>query len=207
MGIDVYLHEVYERDKARYEPVFNAAVAARDKAPDGPKREKLQKKVNEAFDAMMGAGYLREAYHGGPYVTKHLVREGWSKKKVRGETRDGIPIPAMTLRKRLPAAVLLAIYREHVVYAEDQDPGHVVDDGNGSAVAAVLSKVFASMGGDGQDEAELVKAMTFEQLKGAAELIASGKVPEEARQFVDFVKAAEEYEALTGKPARVRVSY
>jgi hypothetical protein len=51
------------------------------------------------FSGVAGhVGYLREAYHGGPYVTKYLVSEAF-------EDAEGVAaIPARTLRERLPAA-------------------------------------------------------------------------------------------------------
>lgn len=54
-------------------------------------------------------GYLREAYHGAPYVTRHLVREAF-------DPPYEAKIPAETLRARLPEAIKLAIERLRVVY-------------------------------------------------------------------------------------------
>ena len=61
-------------------------------------------------------GYLREAYHGGPYVTKYLVAEAF-------DSPDGeATIKASVLRDRLPAAVLMHMYREHKLYGDGKDP-------------------------------------------------------------------------------------
>ena len=55
-------------------------------------------------------GYLREAYHGNPYATKHLVQEAF-------ESDDGEAfIDAETLRKRLPETLKLHIKRELDIY-------------------------------------------------------------------------------------------
>lgn len=80
-------------------------------------------------------GYLREAYHGGPYATKVLVPEGWEDHEEGaldgGGERDvddaptfyGVPIPAATLHERLPRTLEVAAERERVVYKEAQpDP-------------------------------------------------------------------------------------
>ena len=64
-------------------------------------------------------GYLREAYHGEPYATRHLVPEAFVK-------RDGALITAAMLRERLPETLRLAEQRERQVYGattqEDIEP-------------------------------------------------------------------------------------
>jgi hypothetical protein len=65
-------------------------------------------------------GYLREAYHGSPYATRVLVKEGF-------ESDDGNAIiSAATLRERLPATLVAARERECKVYNKgmplDGDP-------------------------------------------------------------------------------------
>jgi hypothetical protein len=64
-------------------------------------------------------GYLREAYHGGPYATKVLFPEGWMDGEYDNEL--GIPIKAITLRERLPATIIAAIERASIVYHEEID--------------------------------------------------------------------------------------
>lgn len=65
------------------------------------------------FDVTKGSvGYLREAYHGEPYVTQYLVREAFDAPNCRAQ------IPAAVLRDRLPKAVELAVERARVVYGE-----------------------------------------------------------------------------------------
>ncbi len=56
-------------------------------------------------------GYLREAYHGEPYATSHLVAEAF-------EHPDGVRIPASVLRTRLPETLKLAERREREIYRE-----------------------------------------------------------------------------------------
>ena len=61
-----------------------------------------------------GIGYLREAYHGEPYVTEYLDAEAFAGK-------DGFAfIPAATLRERLPETLRLAEKREREVYDETE---------------------------------------------------------------------------------------
>ena len=90
--------------------------------------------------AFRGAnGYLREAYHGGPYATVVLVPEAFGDldrtaqafamppiaSAAVGASPDGSPlIPARVLRARLPAALLTVAERHRVVYSEECDEGH-----------------------------------------------------------------------------------
>jgi len=80
-------------------------------------------------------GYLREAYHGGPYVTKYLVAEAFAAED--GEST----IPAQTLRQRLPVAVLMHLYREHKLYGGGNDPARIDDL---AKLPAALAVVFAT---------------------------------------------------------------
>lgn len=59
-----------------------------------------------------GIGYLREAYHGGPYATKKLVPEAFDAEG--GECR----IPAALMRERLPEVIFFAKTRGLRVYGE-----------------------------------------------------------------------------------------
>lgn len=63
------------------------------------------------FSVVAGrVGYLREAYDGGPYATRHLCREAFE--SGTGEAC----IPAAVLRERLPETLRLAGERERTVY-------------------------------------------------------------------------------------------
>lgn len=73
------------------------------------------------FSAVHGhVGYLREAYHGEPYATKHLVREAFESKTARAN------IPAAVLQERLPQTLALAAERERKVYKQS-DPEAVAE--------------------------------------------------------------------------------
>ena len=106
MGIDIYVDEIFDANQKKHQAAFDEAVAEREKASDKAERDRLWKKVSEAYDAMFAVGYLRENYHGGPYVTRYLVREAFEAEE------HEVAIPAAVLRERLPAAVMLAIYRD-----------------------------------------------------------------------------------------------
>ena len=80
---------------------------------DGMTEEDRDKQIT-GFDATVGdVGYLREAYHGGPYATKYLVSEAF--KKGAGD----VHIPAKELRERLPLTKDIVIQRAREVYKEE----------------------------------------------------------------------------------------
>ena len=58
-------------------------------------------------------GYLREAYHGEPYVTKFLCREAFE------STNGAAQIPAAVLKERLSKALAITFQREVQVYGLD----------------------------------------------------------------------------------------
>lgn len=62
-------------------------------------------------------GYLREAYHGEPYATRVLMPEAFDHEMYP----DGAPIPAATLRERLPETLAAATARQLLVYNQDSD--------------------------------------------------------------------------------------
>lgn len=70
----------------------------------------------KGFDTTIGdAGYLREAYHGGPYATEVLVKECFE-----GESCTQ-RIPAATLRARLPETIETVKIRAKKVYDKTLD--------------------------------------------------------------------------------------
>lgn len=145
-------------------------------------------------------GYLREAYHGGPYATTVLIPEGWDDSvDADGEVR----IPAATLAERLPRAVFTALYRHHVVYEQGRDPSRIVL-AEGDNVGSLLGSIFADMK-NVPSSAEGIR-LTEEQLKATIALIESGDLPGYAKAFVDFVKLAERKEKETGEPCKICVS-
>lgn len=70
MGADVYLRSVFDANKKKAEPKFKRAVAARDKAPKGPARDKAQERVDAAFGELFGPGYFRDPYNGTTFLDK-----------------------------------------------------------------------------------------------------------------------------------------
>lgn len=81
--------------------------------------EEEKKAQITGFSVVHGhTGYLREAYHGGPYATKVFLDPSkyWDKE-------NAVPIDPKSLRERLDAAKETVIERAHKVYNYDEsDP-------------------------------------------------------------------------------------
>lgn len=147
------------------------------------------------FSTVAGnVGYLREAYHGGPYVTKFLLKEGFE------DGGDGVRIPAQALRQRLPAAVLMALYRNKVVYGKG-DPSIQTFEG----ISAVMKNVFETM----QDlsHEEFFAKLTNHHIEYAERLIADRALPDYVLSFVEFVELCEKKEKEEGEAVMISVSY
>jgi hypothetical protein len=147
-------------------------------------------------------GYLREAYHGGPYVTQYLLQEAFNSKHGKAQ------IPAATLRERLPAAVMMAIYREHLVYGEGKNPGVIrVEDGPPGQLLTMVKTAIQSRDPDMTEELEIANSFNEEQVRAASHIIETRRLPDFALAFVDFVRLAEKKEAETGEPVTIIASY
>ena len=80
---------------------------------EGMTEEDREKQIT-GFDTTVGdVGYLREAYHGGPYATKYLVEEAFE------DGAGDVHIPAKELRERLPLTKDIVIQRAREVYKEE----------------------------------------------------------------------------------------
>jgi len=68
-------------------------------------------KQRDEWPGVLGGsvGYLREAYHGNLYATRHLVPEAFA-------TPTGVRIPASVLRERLPETLKIATLRQKKEY-------------------------------------------------------------------------------------------
>jgi hypothetical protein len=82
------------------------------------KTEEDQKKQYTGFSEVHGhVGYLREAYHGGPYATQVLIPEGFIDEDIP-EDDKGVEISNDELQKRLPKVIKTIIIRYKKVYNE-----------------------------------------------------------------------------------------
>jgi hypothetical protein len=165
------------------------------------------------FDTRAGhVGYLREAYHGSPYATRALLPEAFA-----AQDEDGTPIPAATLRARLPTVAVVALLRAAQVYDEDDarrwlldnvqvepsfrqhDKSERASDKMGDFVSA-LARIFSEEVPASKGEQPSVPALTEQQL-----LAAAAAFPE-VKSFVDFVDLCEIKERETGQPVAIYVS-
>ena len=138
-------------------------------------------------------GYLREAYHGGPYATRILVREAFEANNCKA------PIPAAIMRERLTSLT-------------EPDYGAT----GGHKLAAAVVELFNSM--NAQDDnhtfvrADTTRPMSVEEaVRERMRRLYPDSTPEFVNEVVEsfrsFVALAEEKENKTGKPCTVLASY
>lgn len=157
--------------------------------------EEQKKAQFTGFSVVSGnVGYLREAYHGAPYVTKYLLSEGFG-------TGDEIKIPAKVLRERLPGAVLMAMYRNKKVYEKGEDPSEQSFD----TIQDALKQVFSIEMKD-ESHKSFIEGLTPHHYEYAQARIANRDLPDYAMAFVEFVELCEQKEKETGEPCVIDVS-
>lgn len=71
MGADLYLRDIYEENKKKWEPEFYKAIKERDALPNGAKKDEAQKRVNEAYNQMHASGYFRDSYNDSSLIWKY----------------------------------------------------------------------------------------------------------------------------------------
>ncbi len=65
MGADLYIQSNYEKNKAEFKPLFEAAVEERNALPEGKARDAAQRKVIKYSNKMHDeSGYFRDSYNG-----------------------------------------------------------------------------------------------------------------------------------------------
>jgi hypothetical protein len=166
---------------------------------DGQQEERAQRKSEKPVwtsNREGHVGYLREAYHGGPYATKMFVREAFESETCRAE------IPAAILRERLT----------HITEpARDVEGGDMAAMLIGKLLAAVASSdpeltVHGVHSGDVRTQ-----PMTVEEAVRVRHKTLYNENDEDIEAAVqayrDFVSLAERKEAQLGKPCTVYASY
>jgi hypothetical protein len=173
-------------------------------------------------------GYLREAYHGGPYATSELVPEAFDHEKCAGEGDFfGAEIKGSDLAARLPKAALAALIREATIYSsgdarailcemgiEPKAPGSdiqkVFEDGEVEEVAESLAKVFMReipMLREGAAGLDAEVATQIPELKITDSLMAKVVTVDTVRSLFLFVRLCILKERETGRPCRIYASY
>ena len=145
-------------------------------------------------------GYLREAYHGGPYATKILVREAFEADEAMAQ------IPAATMRMRLKCVT---------------EPARGVEGGD--RIAMMIPELFKKMNVDGKNEEPITISgahsgnvhtapMSVEEairLRCNTLYSEAGEdyIYDVTKSFREFVALAERKEKETGEPCTVIASY
>ena len=152
-------------------------------------------------------GYLREPYHGTPYVTRFLFQEVFEAPVHESDSQYlTASIQAATLRKRCRDAVALVVLRDLKLYRGGHDPSKVGippltsgdemapsswPDDYRTALEQRLSQVLGEFWGQRNDE------VLLEEARGALLLDRARGVPlpTAAHEIEDFVALAERVEA------------
>ncbi|MCK9370318.1 hypothetical protein M0R04_10460 [Candidatus Dojkabacteria bacterium] len=64
MGADLYIHNIYEKNRTKYQDLFDKWVDVRNTFPSDSKQHiSAQKKVSYYWDKMSSRGYFRDSYN------------------------------------------------------------------------------------------------------------------------------------------------
>jgi len=144
-------------------------------------------------------GYLREAYHGSPYVTKNSVAVAFQSKTAEAQ------ISVKVLKERLPVAVLMSLYREKKVYSKE-GVGEIHIDKEPKGLMDALKNVFEVEMKD-ESHKTFADSLTKHHLEYAKARIDNKDLPDYAQSFVDFVNFMELKEQENGEPCTIIASY
>lgn len=158
---------------------------------DGMEEEEKQAQAT-GFSTIAGdVGYLREAYHGGPYATRILAREAFESENCRAQ------IPAAIMRERLT----------RVTEPARSGEGHKLAE----QLLGMLGETGAEIVHGGAIQSDTTRPMTVEEaVRERQKRLYSERADMTERvvkSFRDFVALAEEKEKQTGKPCTVYASY
>lgn len=161
----------------------------------GMKKKDKQAQIT-GFSALAGeVGYLREAYHGGPYPSKILVREAFESPTCEAE------IPAALMRERLTSVT---------------EPAVAGDDAHMAAmmIAQLLQKfgpedatVEPAFVASGRTSPMTVEEAVRERCAAVYPDLTPDEVDARVHSYREFVALAERKEKETGQPCTVIASY
>lgn len=159
---------------------------------DGMDSEDEKNQITGFSTTSGNVGYLREAYHGGPYATKMLVREAF-------ESEDGTA--------KIPAAVM----RERLTYVTE--PARGCDEGHN--MAELIMNLLGASGADVVPAVPKSGRTTPMTVEEAIRIRCETVYPESGEEYVqqvlksfrDFVALAEQKEKETNEPCTVIASY
>jgi len=158
---------------------------------DGMEEEEKSAQATGFSITSGNVGYLREAYHGGPYATRILVREAFEAEDCRAQ------IPAEIMRERLT----------HVTEPAMTGEGHQL----AQMLVGMIQDTGAEIVSGGGIQSDNTRPMTVEEAVRERQRRLYGEDSEHVervvKSFRDFVALAEEKERQTGKPCTVYASY
>jgi hypothetical protein len=158
---------------------------------DGMEEEEKTAQATGFSTTSGNVGYLREAYHGGPYATRILVREAFEADDCRAE------IPAAIMRERLT----------HVTEPAMTGDGHNLAE----MFLNMVKETGAEVAMGDNIKTDTTRPMTVEEAVRERQIRLYGEQSDLAervvKSFQDFVALAEEKEKKTGKPCTVYASY
>lgn len=164
---------------------------------DGKDEDESVERGAFGFNTTAGhVGYLREAYHGGPYATKILAREAFEAENCRAA------IPAAKLRQRM---------QKKSRAAKNCDGGHYM----AQAITLLFSKMANDSGasvdppvvGSGETPAMSVEEAVRTRYHTLYPETDEEHIEDVVQSFRDFVALAELKEKQTGKPCTIYASY
>lgn len=158
---------------------------------DGMEEEEKSAQATGFSTTSGDVGYLREAYHGGPYATRILVREAFEAEDCRAQ------IPAEIMRERLT----------HVTEPAMTGEGHQL----AQMIVGMIQDTGAEVVSGGGIQSDTTRPMTVEEAVRERQRRLYGEdenhIERVVKSFRDFVALAEEKERQTGKPCTVYASY
>ncbi len=158
---------------------------------DGMEEEEKNAQATGFSTTSGDVGYLREAYHGGPYATRILVREAFEAEDCRAQ------IPAEIMRERLTRVTEPAMAGE----------GHQL----AQMIVGMIQDTGAEVVSGGGIQSDTTRPMTVEEAVRERQRRLYGEddnhIERVVKSFRDFVSLAEEKERQTGKPCTVYASY
>lgn len=163
---------------------------------DGMTEDDKQKQYTGMSIEAGNVGYLREAYHGGPYATKLLCREAFESENCRAE------IPAAIMRERLT----------HVTEpARNCDGGHETAEIMLQMLTMLMPNETVTLPAariqNGRTTPMTVEEAVRERHKNVYPEDDADTVDRAVKSYIEFVELAEQKEAELGKPCTIFASY
>ena len=174
---------------------------------EGKDKQPKDDQLNTGFSTTSGhVGYLREAYHGGPYATHILVKEAFEAEDCRAQIPAAIMLKRLTTKSKAAkgcnaghaiAMLLTKVLNGAVV----KDPAHFNDELQKQLMAGGLDVPESTTPAMSVEAAVYARCMRLYPEDG------DEHAKDVVQSFRDFVELAERREKETGKPCTIYASY